>query len=41
MRDQTAGALAAIFNGADVASALAAAAATSDALLQQYAAVNN
>jgi sn-glycerol 3-phosphate transport system substrate-binding protein len=40
IRDQTAGALATVLDGADVGSALAAAAATADALLQQYAAVN-
>jgi sn-glycerol 3-phosphate transport system substrate-binding protein len=41
IRDQTAGALATVLDGADIASALATAAATSDALLQQYAAVTN
>jgi sn-glycerol 3-phosphate transport system substrate-binding protein len=41
IRDQTAGALATIFDGADVAAALADAATTADALLQQYAAVSN
>ena len=40
VRDQTAGALATVLEGADVAAALAAAAATADALLQQYAAVS-
>jgi sn-glycerol 3-phosphate transport system substrate-binding protein len=41
VRDQTAGALARIFDGADVAAALADAATTADALLQQYAAVTD
>ena len=40
VRDQLAAALASIYNGADVESTLAAAAETSDALLQQYTALN-
>lgn len=40
VRDETAAALAAIYNGADIESTLAAAAATSNALLQQYIALN-
>ncbi|MAT05906.1 MAG: hypothetical protein CL424_12780 [Acidimicrobiaceae bacterium] len=40
VRDQTAAALASIFNGGDIESTLTDAAATSDALLQQYIALN-